>query len=318
MALAALSLIFASKGTMTFSKANRIISQRKPNFLEKALPLYEKAIKEGIPEQYQLIAGTLLIQYGNMEKGKEALEELLNSKEKKIVFQAKEGLSMYYWIKKDTGRAIKVCEDAKEMGFKDKNLYINLGTYYLAKNKLHDFKILMKESYRSKLDSPALVDMQAVCAILEGNYQKAGNLLMTIFDSMTPAYVDPYVHSAMVYLYYGETAMAIEYLKKCLEVCSFSNTSILTKEGIEKMIALLEDQNTIWSFTAAINANALDLLNGKIPQYNKIENKKPSFASLPAFKAERIAKEDLSEVDENEPNTSLTDEDEEWLKRHKN
>mgnify|MGYP003310020443 CR=1 FL=1 len=120
LALAAVSLIFASKGTMTFSKANRIISQRKPNFLEKALPLYEKAIKEGIPEQYQLIAGTLLIQYGNMEKGKEALEELLNAKEKKIVFQAKEGLSMYYWIKKDTGRAIKVCEEAKEMGFKDK------------------------------------------------------------------------------------------------------------------------------------------------------------------------------------------------------
>lgn len=318
LALSAASLILASKGTMTFSKANRIISQRKPGFLEKALPLYEKSIKEGIPEQYQLIAATLLIQYGNMEKGKEALEELLNIKDKKIVFQAKEGLSMYYWIKKDTGRAIKMCEDAKEMGFKDKNLYINLGTYYLAKNKLHDFKILMKESYRSKLDSPALVDMQAVCAILEGNYQKAGNLLATIFESMTPAYVDPYVHAAMVYLNFGKVETALEYLKKCLDACSFSNTSILTKEGIEKMISLLENQDTVWAFTAAMNENALGILNGKLPNYSKYDNKKPAFASLPAFKAEGIAKEDLAEDDENEPNTSLTDEDEEWLKRHKN
>ncbi len=316
LALSACGLIYASRGTLTFSKANKLISQKKPGFLEKALPLYKKSIKEGIPEQYQLIAATLLIQYGDMEFGKEALEELLESREKKIVFQAKEGLSMYYWIKKDLGRAIKICEEAKEMGYKDKNLYINLGTYYLAKNRLHDFKILMKESYRAKLDSPALVDMQAAGAILAGDYEKAGNLSKTIFDSITPAYVDPYIHRAMVYIHYGEIEMALNCLESCLDACSFSNTSILTKKDIEEMISYLKDPSSVWSFSIAVNENPLELINGRLPKHGKIENKKPLFESLPRFKAEAISKNDLSEVDENEPNTALTDEDEEWLKKH--
>ena len=296
LALSACGLIYASRGTLTFSKANKLISQKKPGFLEKALPLYKKSIKEGIPEQYQLIAATLLIQYGDMEFGKEALEELLESREKKIVFQAKEGLSMYYWIKKDLGRAIKICEEAKEMGYKD--------------------KILMKESYRAKLDSPALVDMQAAGAILAGDYEKAGNLSKTIFDSITPAYVDPYIHRAMVYIHYGEIEMALNCLESCLDACSFSNTSILTKKDIEEMISYLKDPSSVWSFSIAVNENPLELINGRLPKHGKIENKKPLFGSLPRFKAEAISKNDLSEVDENEPNTALTDEDEEWLKKH--
>lgn len=318
LALAAFGVIFASRGTFTFSKANRIISQRKPDFLEKALPLYEKAVEQGIPEQYQLVAGTLMIQYGNMEKGKAALEELFSSKDKKMVFQAKEGLSMYYWINKDTGRAIKLCEEAKEMGFKDKNLYINLGTYYLAKNRIHEFKLLMKESYKLKLDSPALVDMQAASAMLQGDYKKAGNLLKTIFDKMTPSYVDPFVHYAMVYLHYGEKNSAIEYLEKSLEVCSFANTSILSKDEVVELIIVLKSDDFGWAIVNAINENPLELINGKIPSYKKLENKKASYAELPAFKAETINRDDISERDENEPDTSLTDEDEEWLKKHNN
>lgn len=316
LAISAIGVIFASRGTMTFSKANKIISQRKPGFLDNALPLYEKAIKQGIPEQYQLVAGTLLIQYGNMEKGKEALEELLSSREKKMVFQAKEGLSMYYWIKKDTGRAIKLCEDAKAMGLKDKNLYINLGTYYLSKNRIHDFKLLMKESYTLKLDSPALVDMQAVSAMLQGDYKRAGGLLKTIFDKMTPAYADPYVHYAMIYLHYGEKKEALSYLNKCLEVCSFSNTSILRREDVEELISAISSNDYCWAIANAINENPLELINGKIPSYKNRENKKADYTALPAFKAEIIERDDISEEDENEPNTSLSEEDEEWLKKH--
>ena len=318
LALAAVLVIWASRGTFTFSKANRIISQRKPGFLDKALHLYEKAVDEGVPEQYELVAGTLLIQYGNMEKGKEILESLLSSREKKMVFQAKEGLSMYYWIKKDTKKAIALCEEAKAMGLKDKNLYINLGTYYLSENRIHDFRLLIKESYKLKMDSPALIDMQAAAAIIQGDYAKAGNLLKTVFDSLTPSYVDPYIHYAMVYMYYRQPELALDYLRKSLEACSFSNTSILSREEIEKMIGCLENKDSVWAFIKSAEKNPLMLINGKLPEYTGEDNTRPEVRDLPLFKAEAIEKNDLAERDENEPDTSLNEEDEEWLRRHNN
>lgn len=316
MIVAAVLLVIASRGTFYFSKASKIISQRKPGFVENAIALYEKAYAAGVPHQYNLVIGTVFLQHGDIEKGKDALESVLVAKDKKLVFQAKEALSMYYWIKKDLDKAIELCESAKEMNLKDRNLYINLGSYYLAKGKTKEFKNLIKEAFRSKMESVALIDLQAQYLIELKNYKRAGNFLKSLFDQATPTFIDSYIHYAMIYMYYGEIDIAIKYLKDCLKIATFSNVSIFTTFDIEQMIEYLESVDTRWGFVDAVLSDPVAIFNGKMPTVqNGIE--KPEFEKLPIFEAEGMSQKEISEKAEEEPDTSLNEEDEIWLKKHK-
>lgn len=318
LASSAILLLIANRGIFTFAKGNKIITQKKtPDFLAKAMPYYEKAVKLGLPDQYTIVAGTLLLQHGNIDVGKQALEDLKDTKDKKIKYQTYESLSMYYWIKGDVDKAIKVCLEAKNMGYKDKNLFINLGAYYLAKNNTHEFKLILKECQKSNMMSTAMMDLQAACLILQGEYDKAGNTLHTIFEALTPNYIDPYIHFFMVYLHYGEFNAAIKCLNDALENSYFANTSVFKKEEVEKMIKIVENPKTKWSFLRDIEEHPEKLANGEMPTFVEEENPSiPKLPTLPEFKSTIAKKEEQNEKDDDEPDTSLTDEDEEWLRKH--
>lgn len=315
MIVAAILLIIASRGTFYFSKASKIISQRKPGFVENAIALYEKAFDAGVPHQYNLVIGTVFLQHGDIEKGREALESVLSAKDRKLVFQAKEALSMYYWIKKDLDKAIELCESAREMNLKDRNLYINLGSYYLAKGRTKDFKNLIKEAFRSQMESVALIDLQAQYLIELKNYKRAGNFLKSLFDQATPTFIDPYIHYSMIYMHYGEIDIAIKYLKDCLKIATFSNVSIFSSLEIEQMISCLESEDSRWGFVNAVLADPIAIFNGRMPSIQK-GIKRPEFEELPIFEAEGMSQKEISEKAKEEPDTSLNEEDEIWLKKH--
>ena len=317
MVLAAIFMLIASQGTYYFTKAGKILTQRKPGYMEKAMALYEKADRLGVPAQYSLIIGTIFLQYGDVEKGRRDLEEVMKSKDKKLVFQAKESLSMYYWIKKDLDKAIELCESARDMNLKNQNLYINLGTYYLKRGRTKDFKILQREAYKSKMDSIPLLDLQAEYLILTKDYKRAGNFLKSLFDQGTLTFQDPYLHFALVYISYGEVDMAIKYLKTCIEKAAFSNVALYSREDIEKMISLLESEDTKWAFVEGALKDSLSFLGGKMPDCSK-KVEKPTFPPLPDFKGETISSSDIAVKKEDEPDTTLTEEDEAWLKKHQN
>lgn len=316
MVIAAILMIISSRGSFYFSKANKIITQKKPGYIENAITLYEKAYKSGVPAQYNFVIGTVFLQYGDIEKGKSALEEVLSAKDKKLVFQAKEALSMYYWIKRDIDKAIEMCESAKEMNFKDRNLYINLGSYYLAKGKTKEFKVLLRDAFKAGLESIVLVDLQAQYLILLNDYKRAGNFLKTLFDQVKPTFLDPYLHFAIVYMYYGEISLAINYLRDALMMVSFSNVSVYTSYDIEEMITALESEKTRWAFVEGVLNNPRLFMNGNMPDYNK-EIAKPEFPALPEFQTEGIQKDDVNEKADDEPDTTLNEEDEVWLKKHR-
>ncbi len=316
MGIAAILIVLSNQGTFHFARANKILSQQKPGYLEKALALYERADKFGVPAQYGLIIGTMFIQHGDIEKGRNALEEVLKSKDKKLIFQAKEALSMYYWIKRDVDKAIKLCEEAKEMGLKDRNLYINLGTYYLSKGKTKDFKQLLRDAYTARMESIILIDLQAQYLIQTNDFERAGNFLKTLFDQAKPTFEDPYLHFAIIYMHYGEISLAINYLRDCLEMVTFSNVALYKSYDIEEMISALQNETTRWAFAVGVLRNPLLFLNGKMPDYDKEINKPNDLPVLPIFQTEGIKKDDINEKSEEEPDTSLTEADEEWLRRH--
>ena len=63
-------VIWNSIGTFYYSKAAKLLQKRSKENYEKAIPYLEKAVKWGVNENGQLSAGTLMIQYEDMEKGK--------------------------------------------------------------------------------------------------------------------------------------------------------------------------------------------------------------------------------------------------------
>ena len=315
LALSLILYIWTSRGSMYFAKANKIMQKDGRENIEKSRPYYEKAYKAGVPLNYELYIGIVMVQYFDYEQGGEILKRLSENRNQKIAFQALDSLSMYYWIKKDYKEAISTAEKAKEMNLKDRNLYINLCTYYLAAGDERKFRLTLKEAYRNKLESVALLDLEAVLQIIDGNYMRAGGFLKSLFEIKEPRFIDPYVHEAMVYMHYGEADKAISILNKGLANCYFSNTSVLDQEGIRKMIGILENAETKHSFMKAAEEEKLNLINGIIPEAKECADSNV-YPPLPDFISENIKKEDINEKDEGDIDTSLTDEDEEWLKKH--
>ena len=88
-------VIWNSIGTFFYGKAVKIPQNKSNASYEKAMPYFEKAIKWGGNENCQIVVGTLMLQHGDMEKGREILEFLSEGKNLKTKDSSKVSLSMY-------------------------------------------------------------------------------------------------------------------------------------------------------------------------------------------------------------------------------
>lgn len=317
MVLSLISYLLLSRGSMYFAKANKIMQSGVKDSIEKARPYFEKAYKAGVPDNYLMYIGILMVQYYDYEEGGKILKGLINSRNSKIAFQAKNSLSMYYWIKRDIKSAIEATESAKEMKMKDRNLYINLCTYYLADNDVRKFKLTLKEAYKNKLESPALLDLEAIMQILDDNYLRAGGFLKSLFEIKTPQFIDPYLHYAMIYMHYGEAEKAIKVLNEGLENAFFSNTSVVSKAEVERIIKALQNIKARDRFIKDVEEHKLEAINGKFPTETEEEINK-EYPKLPEFISESVKDEDINEKDEGDIDTSINEDDEKWLLKHQN
>lgn len=308
-------VIWNSIGTFYYSKAAKLLQKRSKENYEKAIPYLEKAVKWGVNENGQLSAGTLMIQYGDMEKGKEILEAL--TKGNKMKEEAKISLSMYYWVKNDLDKAIELCLEAREKGKKDKNLYVNLCTYYMEKGDLKEYRKYTKECNDLSLATPATLDLEASYYMMAGDWKKAGEHLKSIFDKTVPGYKDPYIHQAMVLLHYGDWEGAVKNLRAINTNTVDSNISVYTQKEIEEIIDLIIDENTRWGMLEIVDKAPETFIKGQMPQPRK-GLEKPETPALPSFVEESVGPmaTEIQDEDSQDIDTSLNDDDEEWLKRH--
>lgn len=323
MALALVIIGFNSRGNASYAKANKIVAARNMARMDEAVALYSKAVKAGISSNYQLMAGTIILQYGDIEEGRRILEKLTNDKNKDVRCVSKLSLSMYYWIKKDLDRAIGLCGEARDEGYRNQNLYVNLCTYHLADHNQKQFLKMLKEAFSNNMASVPLIDLQAVHLMLQDNWKDAGGTLKGIFDQVTPSFPDPYVHMAQVKLHYGNVKDAVEYLKNGLGSI-FSNTVLFKKSMLEEMIEGLENENSRLAWVEGVNNSLETMINGNMPAVG--ENLRPcgdpvipGYPQEPAFKSDgnqsAIARNVVGD-DERDVDTELNEEDEKWLKRH--
>ncbi len=318
---AAVLLIYASRGTVYFSKAVRAINSMEYGKKQQGVQLMKKALKAGLSNENAVVAASVLLQNDDEESAKEILEPLSLSKERKVAGPALSSLSMYYWLQKDYAKAIELCETAKTNGYVSRNLCINLLTYYLAAGKTREFSELLDEMGTSGASSPAIVDFLAVNAMFHGEWKQAGAYLRALCDEAKPGFPDAYVHFAQVYMHYGDVENARRMLKEALD-SDFARYSVYTKENVAEMLEILSDEYRCIPFVEAANRDnkaILRIVNGTIPRFERSEIAKPIPSILPGYPAEPDFSEVISEADEEddrEANTELTDADEKWLKRH--
>ncbi len=312
--LALVLFLLPRSGSVFFTSANKKLSAGTEERIKEAMKLYVKAIKLGLPDNYLITAGSILIQNGYNAEGINALEKVIKNKKQdmKLIGPAKAALSMAYWQEKQLDKAISLCEEVMASDYRDANLYINLSTYYLEKGDVEAFHKLAKEFEGDKamMKAPALIQLKSTDTILhEKNWDKAAKELEAMMDGKDYRFADPYVLYALVRMYFGKREEAISILKRCLEHSSFSNLAIIKKATIEKLIVNLEDDVKAPLQMTSCAEKPLTLINGILPELaeeamvfpeEKVEQK--------SRKASKIQSEDI--------NTDINEEDEEWLRKH--
>ncbi len=312
-AAAVVLLIINSLGTIQYSKGAKFLQGGNPDVM-KALPYFEKAVRLGVDTKTEIVVATLLVQYGDPEKGRKILEEHISSRDRNTKATAEISLSMYWWLKRDLDKALALAEEVYASGYRDRNLYINLLTYYLETGRYKEFKKTMKECRELKMSTPALLDLEAAYYISQSEWQKAGACLEKLFDISTPGFIDPYLHEAVVCLHYGEWENAAKSLKKIKGSVQLTNTSIYDEAQIDTLIAYIEDKDTRWGLLEVINSDPSVFMRREMPSVRRgvempVLPSKPDFSTV-------LPDPEINAKDEDDIDTTLTDDDEEWLKKH--
>ncbi|MSU05683.1 hypothetical protein FYJ80_02660 [Spirochaetales bacterium NM-380-WT-3C1] len=313
MALALIVIIWSRRATFYFVTANKNYTSKDPEKRKKSIDGFKKALQlGGLPDNYTISAASLLIQNGEAEVGKAALDKLASKSGKslQVVSNAKISASMACWIERDLDGAIKYIEEVKKTAYRDKNLYINGATYYLEKGDITAFNKLCDEWKEKNVQSPALKDLEVVREMLRGNWRKAGNMINDILSLKSYSFADPYVHKAQIRLHYHDVNGAVEALKEALENTKFNACSVITKDVIEKAINILEDKESARKLINGNEEDPLSLVNGRLPAFSDKD------FVVNEEKEEKTEQKVSRKEEESSANTDLTDDDEEWLKAH--
>lgn len=314
--LAVIALALANRGVYIYTKAIRMINSGHSD-KQQTTAMMKKALSIGLPQNYAMVAATLMLQDDDPEAARKVLEPLAKASDGKIAGGAMTSLSMYWWMKKDYQKAIDLCLEAKKKGYVSKNIYINLLTYYLAAGKTKDFSETLKEMGTSGASSPAIVDFIAVNEMLHGNWKQAGAYLEALCNEASPAFPDPYIHFAQVHLHYGNLRDARAMMEKAV-AAEYARYSVYTRDTAKSMLKAISSEKDILPFAEAAERNVLLIVNGQLPEWKQSDegfegDTIPGCPEEPLFR-EMLKKEE--ELDDREANTELTEKDEEWLRRH--
>lgn len=315
MAIVFLIIVWTRRGTFSFVGANRNYMSKDPEKRKKAIEGFRKAVRTGgLPDTYTISAASVLIQNGEAEAGKAALDALAAKKGKKpeVVANAKIAASMACWIGHDIDGAISYIEEVMKTPYRDKNLFINGATYYLEKGDLKAFSALASEWKSRSMNTPALRDLEAVDEMLKGNWRKAANIINELLDKGSYTFPDPYVHAAQVKLHYHNAAEAIAYLKEAIDRSSFNACSVITRDTIESLITLLEDEASAVKVMNGNEEDPLALVNGRIPA---LSDRAYTVSDEEEVRTE-VKAEKKAEAERTDADLEINDDDEAWLKAH--
>jgi len=322
-----LGLLFSRRSTLLYAKAIKLANNPNEDEVKKAWPLLEKARKIGLSEQFEVTSASIYIQKGDYHVGEQILQDLIARKNKvknqaehqKLVNISQTMLSMVFWLNHDLDGAIAQMEKVYQSGYRDKNVYVNYETYLLEKGDLKRAGQLLAESEGLEKQAAGIVDNRGWYYLLKGDWEQALATLQTLLER-TPAFPEPYIHAAQAYLHFGKVKEALQLLEQAKD-SHISNTSGIKRPFIEEFLKALSDPKTRMVTALSADKDTASVALGRMPVM--LENIYPATEAsfLEGFavmkqEQEKEKKQNQEDDDERLPDTSLSKEDEEYLKSH--
>lgn len=333
-------VIYVNRALLFFVQANRHILNKKGNTMDKAWVYYRKAFDTGKLElKYLVTMGNVLAQRGDPYFSMEVLNEVLKSDkaDKTLKNQARVQKSMALERLDKIDEAIDILQEARNQGYKEKSLYINLVCYLLYNDDIDEAIEVLDESKDYEKTNSGSLDNRGWLYIAQEKWDDASQLYSDMMERK-PAFPDPYVHAVQVKLHYGKIDEAIMLLKTSIEK-KWSSASFFNQDIIKEMIKNLEEENN-GLYISKFNASYIEIAKGlDLKEVSDEEAEK--LAQVPFDVEPEIiekieveqteGKKDLLEdvnnlntvvsddADEDGfPNTELTEDDLKWEENHKN
>lgn len=315
---------FWKRSIFFYIQGNRHLVKKDPQEWHKAWPLYQKALRSGLIPAYRITIASMYIQRDDANEGKTIIEDYLADSKKKedkaLENIAKTMLSMVYWMQDDVDKAILMVKEVYDSGYRDKNLFINYGTYALEQGDLETARTLVEQGSQYEKESPGIHDNHGWLCLLEGKWDEADEVYATLIER-GPSFPEPYLHAAQVSIHFGKVGEAIELLEKAL-LARYSNTSSIHKETIRALKERLDDPKTRRAGALEIEQNTALVASGKLPKPLTKTFEEEQGLVLSGFakgkekpkNKQGTKKLDLSER-EDSPNTDLTEADLEYAKK---
>lgn len=204
---------------------------------EKAVKIFGIASKVGnlnIPNR--ITYAYLLLRSGQVDK---ALFELrtalpMTQRESADRFKIKNFIAIAYWKQGDLDLAIEELEEVTNTGFKNTNIYQNLGILYNLSDNTERAKKFAQEAYEYNSDDNIITDNYADALFRCGEFEKSAEIYEELV-SREPRFPEAYYGYGRVLNELGNKEKAIEMIEESLTK-PFSFLSIKTKEEIEEML----------------------------------------------------------------------------------
>lgn len=317
--------IFWKRSIFFYIQGNRHLAKKDQQQWHKAWPLYQKALHSGLVPAYRITIASMYIQRDDANEGKAIIEEYLAQEKKKedvaLTNIAKTMLSMVYWMEDDMDKATGLVKEVYDSGYRDKNLFINYGTYALEQGDLATAHMLVEQGREYEKTSPGIHDNHGWLCLLEGKWDEAEEIYTTLVGR-GPTFPEPFLHAAQVKIHYGKVGEALELFEKAL-LARYSNTTSISKETIRALKERLEDPKTRRSGALEIEQNTTLVASGKLPPALSETFGEEHDLVLSGFAKEKekpknkqeAKKQNLPEEDYT-PNTDLTEADLEYARKH--
>lgn len=188
--------------------------------------------------------GYALLRCGYVDEAQHRLRSILPLTQKNSAerYKLKNLLALTYWKQGNLKDAIEELEEVAAAGYKNTQIYQNLGILYNLSDNHEKAKAFNLEAYEYSKDDNIICDNLADIYAICGEYEKSAEIYEELLShDPEPRFPEAYYGYGRVLIKLGEKEKGIELIEKSLSK-PFSFLSIRSKEEIEELLSSLKNQ----------------------------------------------------------------------------
>ncbi len=253
--------VFIRRGYIQFTHALRILKEK--GVCNQVWTNLERALKSGVSAEYQISVGTVMVQFGNIDRGIEVLKGVMEKTwGRQEGFSAGIALSTGLWLKGDVEGSIELLEEIKNSGYSDPAFFVNYVNFCLSSDDMNRAKKAVTEAKKKGIVTQGMRDNIGCYYILNKNWDKAEKQYNELVEDEEPSFPDAYVHAAQVAVHNGNSEKAEEYLGYAAAK-RFSYACPFTYEYIQELRKLLNSEKKKKAVMDAMEENVKLVAFGK-------------------------------------------------------